>query len=297
MNRRLGVQIISFMMIFLFVFAVQSTTLQAIPPITPDTIIVDINGDGDYTSIKQAIANADVTDVIFIRKGIYNEHSLNIGKKIEVIGEDPSNTIINCSGNIAFTLNSGYVDISNLQIINTELFSITISPGSLGCTITNCIINTNFKGGAINIRSPYNTVSDCTITGLDTSDQGVKIQRGYNVVRNCDIQDFANGVLTIYGSNNQIINCNIINNEDAIDFRLSSNDNLATGCNIHSNLIGIKIWQNSNNNLIYLNNFLKNDVDAIDEDNNSWDNGAQGNYWDKYKGRIPMVIELETHHI
>ena len=143
MNRRLGVQVISFLIAFLFIFTAISFTTQSTPPITQETIIVDINGDGDYTSIKQAISNADVTDIVFIRKGVYNENRISVSKKIEIIGEDPSNTIINCSGNIAFTFNIGYVDISNLQIINTEQFSITVSPGSLGCTISNCIINTN----------------------------------------------------------------------------------------------------------------------------------------------------------
>jgi hypothetical protein len=285
MNGKIGVQVITFLTVFLFVSSALSPTVQSIPPITQETLIVDITGNGDYTSIREALANADVTDIILIRKGIYNEYNLVVSKKIEITGEEPSNTIIDCSGNIAFTLNSPYVDISNLQIINTGESAIIISPGSTGCTVSNCIINTNYKAVAVSIRSSYNTISDCTIIGLDTSKQGVKIQGSYNVVENCDIQDFANGILTIYGTNNQILNCNILNNEVAIDFRLSSNNNLVTGCNIYFNLHSIRIWQNSNNNLIYLNNFWKNDITAIVEENNSWDNGAEGNYWDRYRGQ------------
>jgi len=286
MNRKIGVQIIVFITAFLFIFTTLSNTVHSIPPVTQETLIVDITGNGDYTSIQEAIDNADATDIVLIRKGIYNEHSIGIGKKIEIIGEDPSNTIINCSGNIAITLSSAYVDISNIQIINTEEFAITTLPGSTGCTISNCIINTNYKGVAIDIRSSYNTISDCNLIGFDTSKQGVKIHGSYNVVENCDIQNFANGVLVIFeSSNNQIIGCNIIDNENAIDFRLDSNNNIVTGCNIYSNLQSIKIWQGSNYNLVYLNNFWKNDINTIDEGNNSWDNGAQGNYWDKYQGQ------------
>jgi hypothetical protein len=286
MNRKIGVQLITFLTILLFVFSALSFTVQSIPPITQETLIVDITGKGDYTSIQEAIVNAAATDIVLIRDGVYNEYNLGVNKKIEITGEDPSTTIINCSGNIAFTLNSPYVDISNLQIINTGEFGISIPPDSTGCTISNCIINTNFKGVAISIRSSYNIVSNCNIIGIDKNKQGIKIRGSNNIVRDCDIQDFANGVLaSVSSNNNQILNCNIINNENAVDFRASSNDNVVTGCNIYSNIQSITIWQNSNNNLVYLNNFWKNDIAAIDEGNNSWDNGAQGNYWDRYRGQ------------
>ncbi len=285
MNRKLGVQLITFITTFLFIFTALSYTVQSIPPVTQETLIVDISGNGDFTSIKEAIANADITDIVLIRKGIYNEHSIIVSNKIEITGEDPNNTIINCSGNDAFTLSSGYVDISNLQIINTKDFAIVILPGSTGCTVSNCIINTIYKSGAVSIRSSYNSISDCTINGIDTSRQGVKIQGSYNIVENCDIQDFANGILVISGTNNQILNCNLLNNEVAIDLRLSSNNNLVNGCNIYSNLQSMRLWQNSNKNIVYLNNFWKNDITVNSEGNNSFDNGAQGNYWDRYQGQ------------
>lgn len=285
MNRKLGVQLITFITIILFISPVLSYTVQSIPPITQETLIVDISGNGDYTSIKEAIANADITDIVLIRPGIYNEHSIIVSNKIEIVGEDLSNTIINCSGNNAFTLSSAYVDIRNLQIINTKDFAIVILPGSIGCTVSNCIINTIYKSGAISIRSSYNSISNCTINGIDTSHEGVKIQAAYNVVENCDIQDFANGILAIYGTNNKILNCNLLNNEVAIDFRISSNNNLVNGCNIYSNLQSMRLWQNSNKNLVYLNNFWKNTLSILDESNNSYDDGTQGNYWDQYQGQ------------
>ena len=285
MSRKLGVQMITVILAFLFIITAIPNIVQSAPPITQENIIVDITGNGDFTSINDAINNADITDIVLIKKGVYNEHDLVIDQKISIIGEDSTNTIINCSGNIAFTVTSSYVDISNINLINTGEFAITIQPGSIGCTITNCIINTLNKGVAIDIRSSYNTISDCNLIGFDNSKQGVKIHGSNNIVKNCDLQDFSNGVLIILNSNsNQIINCNIINNENAIDIRANSNDNIITGNNIYSNLQSIKILDNSNNNHVYLNNFWKNDVDAIDENNNSWDNENKGNYWDKYRG-------------
>lgn len=285
MNRKKGVQLIILSLAILLTANIIPNIVQSAPPITQNTIIVDISGKGNFTNISDAIKNAEITDIILIRKGIYNEHDLLINKKIEIIGEDPDNTIINCSGNNAFTLASSYVDISNIQIINTGEFAITILTDSIGCTITNCIINTINPGIAIDIRTSYVTVSDCNLIGVDNSRQGVKIHGSNNIVRNCNMQDFANGVLIILNSNNnEIINCNIINNENAVDIRANSNFNVVTGCNINSNLQSIRIWQNSNNNLVYLNNFQKNDLDAIDENNNSWNNQTKGNYWDRYRG-------------
>ena len=267
-------QLIMFLSIFLLIFTFISYPLKSILPVTQETLIVDIKGNGNFTSIQEAINHADVTDKILIRKGIYNENNLVINKKIEIIGEDPGNTIIDCLGNIAFIFNSSFVDIRNLQIINTEEFAIIINLDSTDCTISNCIINTNYKGVAIDIRSSYNIISNCNLIGLDTSKQGIKIQGSYNIIKNCDMQNFANGILALINSNkNQILNCNIINNENAIDFRFNANNNVITNCNIYSNLQGIKISQNSYKNLIYLNNFWKNDLDVIDECNNSWDNG------------------------
>ena len=285
MNRKIGVQIIILLLAAMFITTAIPDIVQSAPPISQKTIIVDISGNGDYTSINEAISKADITDILLIRNGVYNEHDIVIVKKIEITGEDPTNTIINCSGSIAFTLTSSYVDISNLQIINTGEFAITIQTESIGCTITNCIINTLNQGVAIDVKSSYNTILDCNLIGADNSRQGIKIHGSNNIVRNCEIQDFTNGVLIIQDSNNnEILNCNIINNENAIDIRANSNNNVVTGCNIYSNLQSIKIWQNSNNNIVSINNFWKNDVDAIDEDNNTWDNGVKGNYWDKYRG-------------
>ncbi|TFF86170.1 MAG: hypothetical protein EU551_02275 [Promethearchaeota archaeon] len=48
---------------------------------------------------------------------------------------------------------------------------------------------------------------------------------------------------------------------------------------------GIDIELNSNNNVLFLNRFFNNSVNAYDmSSNNYWDNGSIGNYWDDYSG-------------
>lgn len=262
------------------VYIVQST-----PTIPQQIITVDITGNGDYTSIQDAINHATPTNIIKIKSGLYQEHTISINKKIKLIGDDINSTIINCSGNPGISIDSSYVDIAKIQIINTLDYAIYIPPTSNGCTISFCDIFEITKGNGIDVISSYNTISQCNFYGTEQSAQGIKIQGSYNTVDSCTLQHLTNGILILLESNNnKIVNCNIFDNENAVDIRLNSNNNLISNCNIYSNSQGIKIWQNSKNNSIYLNNIFKNDNNAIDENTNNWDNGKQGNYWENYHG-------------
>lgn len=286
MNRKFIVSLISCMTILLFIFSLLLPTVQTIPPISQNTIVVDINGFGDYTSINEALRNAISTDIIIIKVGTYKEHNIDVDKKVEIVGEDAVNTIIDCSGNNGITLKTSYVDLSNLQIINSGEYAIATSSYSYGSTISNCIISVPGNGIGIDIKTSNNKISNCNIYANNLGKHGVKISGSNNIIDNCNIQTFKNGVLVLINSNNnKIINSNILNTETGIDFRLDSDNNMVYNCNIYYNLLGVKIWQNSNDNLIYYNNFWRNDENAFSQNNNSWDNGEIGNYWKEYTGK------------
>jgi len=53
-------------------------------PHTPDTVIVDINGTGDYTTIQEGIDNVIDSDVVLVLPGIYQENINYNGKNITV---------------------------------------------------------------------------------------------------------------------------------------------------------------------------------------------------------------------
>jgi nitrous oxidase accessory protein NosD len=273
------------MTLFLFIITFLLPIVQPNPPLAQNTIIVDIKGNGDYTSIKEAIQNSKATDIILIKEGIYKEHSININKKIIVTGDVSRNSIIDCSGNIGFTLNSPYVDISNLKIINSGEYAIAITPNNVGSIINNCSISTKGNEIGIDVRSSNNRISDCSITSNNRGKQGVKISSSRNIVEDCNIQSFGNGILVLIKSReNKIINCNIINCESGIDIRINSDNNTVNNCNIYYNILGMRIWQGSDDNLIYRNNFWRNEKQADDHNSNNWDNGVYGNYWDDYTG-------------
>ncbi|MCX6665867.1 MAG: right-handed parallel beta-helix repeat-containing protein [Euryarchaeota archaeon] len=261
-----------------------STMVHAVPLIPQNIIIVDKTGNGDYTTITEAVQHAEPTDIIQIQPGIYAEHTININKKISLIGTNTETCIVDCSGNPGFNLESSYVDITHLQIINSKEQAILIQSESTGCTISNCDIYPSQDNG-IDMLSSYNTITNCTFYGDTMGRQAIKIQGSNNKVDRCTLQHFSNGIMIIASANdNTIINCNILNNENGVDIRMNSNNNIIINNNIYSNFQGIKIWQNSNNNVIYLNNIFKNDNDAIDENINRWDNGERGNYWNDYTG-------------
>lgn len=58
-------------------------------------IIVSASGDGDYTNLSDAVANATDGAIIYVRKGTYDNEVVRAwGKNITIIGEDKYQTII-----------------------------------------------------------------------------------------------------------------------------------------------------------------------------------------------------------
>jgi PKD repeat protein len=108
----------------------------------------------------------------------------------------------------------------------------------------------------------------------------------------------------ITGDRNDIIRANSFKNNSISGITLDSydcliSDNLfnhgqiglslqKTGCQIRNNSFqnisstALSAIQGSNNNIIFLNHFLKNNLNARERGSNQWDDGEKGNYWDNY---------------
>jgi parallel beta-helix repeat protein len=225
-----------------------------------ETLYVGGSGPGNYSSIQDAINDAQAGDTIFVYSGTYFEHIL-IDKSIALIGGDKETTIIdggltdNC---IEITADSVIVD------------SFTIRKGVLGFNILqssgqelkNNLIRNNW--GGINLYQ----VTDSKFTDNSITDS------------------FFEGINPIQSSGNTFSGNKIFWNLYGILFT-SSNDNFVFENNIKGNTRGIEMVDQSNNNKIYHNNFYSNQEDnSYDDFLNIWDDDypSGGNYWDDYTG-------------
>lgn len=78
-------------LVFVLVFLITSCTIMPLPvKADSKTIVVP----EDYPTLSSAIGNATNDDTVFVKKGTYEEKTLEISKPLSLIGEDVNNTII-----------------------------------------------------------------------------------------------------------------------------------------------------------------------------------------------------------
>jgi len=292
-----------------------------------NTLYVGGSGQGNYTKIQDAIYNASSGDTIFVYddNSPYVEN-VRIFKSINLIGENKNTTIIDGGGwgnvfhvisdgvNIkGFTITNGrygliissiYNSITNNIITNNlEGISLSKSKNHIG---ENYIQNNVY---AINLEdSENNTIIENII--VDNVGGLFIIDCKLNIINNNRIHRNKGGIIQLGSDNITIINNKIYSNNYGIYFK-KSRDNEIIGNNITSNnqygiflynssfnkiilnnnisynIRGIRLRNNCSHNIIYQNNFLNNTHNAIDECNNTWDNGKYGNYWSDYKEKYP----------
>jgi len=235
---------------------------HAIEFINTDTkknvIIVDINGEGDYNSIQDAINIAQKGSLIYIKKGEYCE-IIDIRKQIELIGEDKDLTLINPISEInkfAIYVGTENVIIKNLSIKNSGpgQYSSAIRITSSNTEIFNCnLINTPI---GISIWTSDNIIENCYFSGC--KDEGIALLgTSYsdcinNEITNCIFEKNCDGIELQYSSRNIIDNCLFYDNtHSGIDAIASSNnENIISNCEIYNNEVyGIYLASSSHNQI------------------------------------------------
>jgi len=189
--RKKNILLIVFSPLFLLSLILQTPTgtqlnLQIIRPVkaNPNSIWVPDN----YTTIQEAINNADEGETIFVRANkTYYEHVV-INKTVSLVGENPNTTIIDGSGtgivvrsnspNVeirGFTIQNGGISpdsgviigscIGNIvrdNIIRKNAYGVRLS-GSNGCSIINNIIIDNSWASIHILDSSNNEIYENTI--------------------------------------------------------------------------------------------------------------------------------------
>ena len=182
------------------------------PPPPPSRLIIVPD---NYTTIQEAINNANDNDTIFVRNGMYHEHVV-VDKKLSLIGENRDITIIDGDGTGVVVYLGTNATITNFTIRNgaygIKIWSYYLTPVYSDNAINNTKIVDNLYGG-ICVRGCANN----TITN--------------NIIANNTLF----GIHLWHAGNNTIINNTVVKNGHGIDFYGNSNDNILRNNNMTDN--------------------------------------------------------------
>ncbi|MDP2207861.1 MAG: pectinesterase family protein [Bacteroidota bacterium] len=141
-----------------------------------NTIIVDINGGGQYTSINAAIGVANSNDTVKVWPGTYLEQ-VTLNKNIVLMGSGYENTIITGNFSPSITVSSG--KLQWFRVTSLTGIGIMISGG----TVNNCVIMGCANVG-IQSNSGTGTITNCVI--WNNGSYGIYAKSpGYLTVYNC----------------------------------------------------------------------------------------------------------------
>ena len=229
-----------------------------------DIFYVGGAGEGNYSTINEAIESASNGDTVFVfGNEIFYDENFVIDKSIDLLGEDKATTFLNGSyTNDVITIIADGVNISGFTIQNGRsgiLVMANFSKISSNNILFNDIAGISLKGA-----------NNCTISRNKINENGHGIQ-----LKDSD------------DNNDNLITNNILKSNIGYGLYLSeAHRNTIYRNNFDTNLVnGVRLWSSSNN-AFYLNNFINNleNANVTDDVYNIWDNGVEGNYWDDYTG-------------
>ncbi|MGA1873182.1 MAG: nitrous oxide reductase family maturation protein NosD, partial [Thermoplasmatota archaeon] len=255
-----------------------------------------------YYSEHVTIKNSKITNNEY---GIidYGRYTLNNQNKYLTLKNN------NISDNLQYGVYQYYSDFSQIEnntINGNGMDGLIIRASRKSTFYNNTMCHNGLNGIHLNV-SHIHTIIHNTVS--DNGGDGIYVYKAnsnnvsYNEVQNNDL----NGIRIISSSNN-LINANLIsgNGEAGIlidpsfenivkDNIISRNrfgiivkeseDNYFYNNSISNNDFGVYLDATSTNNLIYHNNFVDNEEQAVDLGDNSWSSDeGEGNYWSDYTG-------------
>jgi parallel beta-helix repeat protein len=164
------------------------------------TIIVPI----DYTSIQDAIDNANAGDTIRVYAGTYNE-AIVVDERVHLIGNSTTNTTININVAEPVKITVDYVNMSAFQVSGGSTAGIGLYND--GCTIEDVYCTGNARGIKLE-GANRNYVANSTFTGNSYAGIGVYDSSTYNLFFGNTASNNGNFGLDVFSSsgNNEFAN-------------------------------------------------------------------------------------------
>jgi parallel beta-helix repeat protein len=198
-----------------------------------------------------------------------------------------------------------YLDSSDDNMISGNIINDT--KGVFASSSNNNVFSSNnisnSSDAGMNLRSSIRNILYDNYLTLNTYGIYLKDCSNTNITQNMFTKNVFHGIY-LTGGSTDIVRENYFENNTASGFTLDSSDCIVTenifnygqvglilqrtGCQISNNSFqnisstALTATQSSSNNIIYLNHFIDNNINAREQGSNQWDNGTVGNYWDDY---------------
>jgi len=303
--KRKPVQVI--LIILLLILWTAATQAEA------EVVTVNNNGDGNYTSIQEAVNNAHDWDTVLVSPGVYRENII-VNKELTILshpvfsGSQTNRTYIigTVSDNPVFSISSDNVTVNGFHIAGDPLGKDTYQQvGFYLEGVRNCYLNNNtlvLTDQGIVLKSSQGNYLNGNLVSL--GNDGIVLDNSEeNELLNNWIIENNHGILLNNSFNNTLVNNTACSNEVGVILQASQGNKLAynlilkneygifgqaagsnilTNNNLYLNGIGVDLKGSSNNSL-YENEFI-NFLNAADEGNNAWNSSSAGNFWNDHTG-------------
>ena len=242
-------------LIFLAVIIVAVLVFTTVPsPSSAKTIIVDSNGNGDNSTISEAIDASEDGGTILVYNGTYVENVV-IDKAVTIIGNGSGATIIDAEGKESpVTISSENVTITGFTIRNgyDTGENAGIKGTASNVTIADCSVKENGMYGILFSNVKNINISDCGI--LDNGKFGIYFNNvDDSTVERCELTSNSENGFWLTGHGNTISRTSFTKTIGGPGMKIvTGNHNIITHSTFSQNdLIGLDHSIGSNNTILH----------------------------------------------
>ncbi|MFO7967286.1 MAG: NosD domain-containing protein [Archaeoglobaceae archaeon] len=228
----------------------------------------------NYTTIQQAVDNADPGDTVIVEDGTYNEN-VEVNKRLTVKSRNGTENCV-------------------IRAENSDIHVFRITADHVNITGFSATGTTRFEKAGI-----YLEARNCNISNNNVYDNKVGIflsNASINNINKNTVSQSAFATLIRYSNSNIFANNTFSDSQYGVTIRYSQN-NILFHNQVLGNNYGIYI-SFSKVNTVYLNDFVNNNKIILSRSTNSWNTtesipynyqnksleGYMGNYWHDYEG-------------